>query len=459
MLSAVNLLFLTLLVFCAFSVVIAKHTVFSLLFLVYSFLLSLFLFLLSKCGVLALLFIVVYVGAIAVLFLFSIRIVGVFFLTMFRVVTFISFLVHFYLLLLVDKNRSIKNYPVYLVDTCIVIKGPILVSVLFIAITSTGFFSFVKAVLREGKNPNNLYSSYQIYAQALAIVTLFFLVIQVFSGIFVFFPGLLNSQFYPIAIILHTNVDSILFIPFYVLMWRSLYRGYFNSIEWYILSIPFLLLQLTADTGLSLKFYAHSSADKHAFYAAHVCFAFLFAMYFLSSLTPLKNLEFFNQMKPNNKHNNKSKFSLFMLFLIVYIIGILGTYMTILIFGHISYVSFGPSEKWYVLPFVGIGKTMPTGDFAGLTIGNIVALIAILILCFIPLLNTAKIRNTKNRPIFKFFFWIFIADLIVLVWVGLTPLTYSSLFIGQVATIYYFLFFLFIMPGVGVIENHLNKKK
>jgi NADH-quinone oxidoreductase subunit J len=70
--NTVSILFLTLLVFCAFSVVIAKHTVFSLLFLVNSFLLSSFLLLLLECEVLALLFIIVYVGAIAVLFLFAI---------------------------------------------------------------------------------------------------------------------------------------------------------------------------------------------------------------------------------------------------------------------------------------------------------------------------------------------------------------------------------------------------
>lgn len=64
--------FSILLVICSFMVVISKHQVFSLLFLVGSFLLSAFILLILECEFLALLFIVIYVGAIAVLFLFSV---------------------------------------------------------------------------------------------------------------------------------------------------------------------------------------------------------------------------------------------------------------------------------------------------------------------------------------------------------------------------------------------------
>jgi NADH-quinone oxidoreductase subunit J len=60
------------LVFSAFMVIVAQHPVFSLLFLVSSFIFSSFLLFLLECEFLALLFIVVYVGAIAILFLFAI---------------------------------------------------------------------------------------------------------------------------------------------------------------------------------------------------------------------------------------------------------------------------------------------------------------------------------------------------------------------------------------------------
>lgn len=60
------------LVFSAIMTVFSQHPVFSLLFLVCSFLFSSFLLFLLECEFLALLFIVIYVGAIAVLFLFAI---------------------------------------------------------------------------------------------------------------------------------------------------------------------------------------------------------------------------------------------------------------------------------------------------------------------------------------------------------------------------------------------------
>jgi NADH-quinone oxidoreductase subunit J len=66
------ILFSIFLVFSSIMVIIAKHPVFSLLFLVSSFIFSSFLLFLLECEFLALLFIIVYVGAIAILFLFSV---------------------------------------------------------------------------------------------------------------------------------------------------------------------------------------------------------------------------------------------------------------------------------------------------------------------------------------------------------------------------------------------------
>ena len=65
-------LFSIFLVFSSFMVVVSQHPVFSLLFLVSSFLFASFILFLLECEFLALLFIIVYVGAIAILFLFAI---------------------------------------------------------------------------------------------------------------------------------------------------------------------------------------------------------------------------------------------------------------------------------------------------------------------------------------------------------------------------------------------------
>lgn len=65
-------LFSIFLVFSAFMVVIVQHPVYALLFLVSSFLCASFILFLLECEFLAIVFIVVYVGAIAILFLFAI---------------------------------------------------------------------------------------------------------------------------------------------------------------------------------------------------------------------------------------------------------------------------------------------------------------------------------------------------------------------------------------------------
>lgn len=72
---SLNMLFYVFSIFLVFSssmVVLSQHPVFSLLFLVASFLFSAFLLFLLECEFLGLLFILIYVGAIAILFLFSI---------------------------------------------------------------------------------------------------------------------------------------------------------------------------------------------------------------------------------------------------------------------------------------------------------------------------------------------------------------------------------------------------
>ena len=60
------------LLFCSFMVTVVKHPVFSLLFLVSSFIVSAFMLFMLDCEFLAFVIIIVYVGAVAILFLFAI---------------------------------------------------------------------------------------------------------------------------------------------------------------------------------------------------------------------------------------------------------------------------------------------------------------------------------------------------------------------------------------------------
>ena len=68
---------------------------------------------------------------------------------------------------------------------------------------------------------------------------------------------------------------------------------------------------------------------------------------------------------------------------------------------------------------------------------------AILVLLVIPFINTSELRNTTYRPIFKFCFWFFIADFIILTWVGQKPVRDN--FILSRSNSNFLLFFIFFI--------------
>lgn len=106
--------------------------------------------------------------------------------------------------------------------------------------------------------------------------------------------------------------------------------------------------------------------------------------------------------------------------------------------------------EWYFLPFYAILRSIP---YKG---GGILAMVgAIAVLFIIPFINTSYIRNTTYRPLFKLCFWLFISDFLILTWIGQKPVKNTFVFVGQVATLYYFTFFLILIPVVGKIESAL----
>lgn len=106
--------------------------------------------------------------------------------------------------------------------------------------------------------------------------------------------------------------------------------------------------------------------------------------------------------------------------------------------------------EWYFLPYYAILRSIPHKT------GGILAMFGSLVVLFlVPYINTSDIRNTTYRPIFKFFFWLFIADFVVLAWAGQKPVKDTYILTGQIATVYYFLFFLVLLPVSGAIEKML----
>ena len=80
---------------------------------------------------------------------------------------------------------------------------------------------------------------------------------------------------------------------------------------------------------------------------------------------------------------------------------------------------------------------------------------AILILAALPWLDTSKIRSAVFRPLYKQFYWILVVDVLVLGYVGAMPAEGLYLLVARVATAYYFLHFLVILPVSGFKEKTL----
>jgi len=104
--------------------------------------------------------------------------------------------------------------------------------------------------------------------------------------------------------------------------------------------------------------------------------------------------------------------------------------------------------EWYYLPFYAILRAIP--DKLG---GVVMMFSAILILFALPWLDTSKVRSAKFRPLYKQFFWLFLANCLFLGYLGGKPAEGWYVPASQLATAYYFAHFLVIMPLLGKIEK------
>ena len=78
---------------------------------------------------------------------------------------------------------------------------------------------------------------------------------------------------------------------------------------------------------------------------------------------------------------------------------------------------------------------------------------AILILAVLPWLDTSKIRSAVFRPLYKQFYWILVADVLILGYMGAMPAEGLYLLIARIGTAYYFLHFLVILPLLSSVEK------
>ncbi|MGH6835023.1 MAG: cytochrome b, partial [Methylocella sp.] len=104
--------------------------------------------------------------------------------------------------------------------------------------------------------------------------------------------------------------------------------------------------------------------------------------------------------------------------------------------------------EWYYLPFYAILRSIPS------KLGGTAAMfVSVFIVAFLPWLDTSKVKSADYRPLYRIFFWLFVACAVLLGYMGSQPPEGGYVLAARFLTVYYFLYFLVILPLLGRFEK------
>ena len=111
--------------------------------------------------------------------------------------------------------------------------------------------------------------------------------------------------------------------------------------------------------------------------------------------------------------------------------------------------------EWYYLPFYAMLRaiTFNIGPIDSKLGGVLVMFGSIIVLFFLPWLDTSRVRSAAYRPIYRVLFWVFAFDCVFLGWLGAKPAEGIYPTLALIGTIYYFAHFLIILPILGLVEK------
>lgn len=304
----------------------------------------------------------------------------------------------------------------------------------------------------------------------------------------------------------HANVASFFFIFVYMHIARGLYYGSYKSprvLVWSIGVIILVLMMAIAFLGYVLPYgqmslwgatvitnllsaipifgqdiveliwggFSVSNATLNRFFSLHYLLPFLLAALVVAHLIAL---HVHGSNNPNGVTSSGDRYAMHPYFTFKDLVTIFAFFLvlSILVFfypnllGHSdNYIPADPMvtpasivPEWYLLPYYAILRSIPNK-----LLGVIAMFGSLLILLVLPITDLSRIRGNQFRPAMKLAFWFFVVDFFILMWIGSQHPNTPYVEIGQIATAFYFSWFLIIIPIIGLSENTLldlatNKK-
>jgi len=301
---------------------------------------------------------------------------------------------------------------------------------------------------------------------------------------------------------LHANGASMFFIVVYLHILRGLYYGSYASpreLVWILGVVILLLMIITAFIGYVLPWgqmsfwgatvitslasaipvvgtditywlwggFSVDNATLNRFFSLHYLLPFIIAG---ASIVHIAALHQYGSNNPLGINAGVDKVSFYPYFYVKDLIGwvVFIVFLSVFVFfypnalGHPdNYIPANPMStpphivpEWYFLPVYAILRSIPN------KLGGVAAIGLVFACLFaLPFLNTSPIRSTTFRPIFKKFYWFLVADCVLLGWIGMQPVEDPYVAVGQIASVFFFIYFLLIVPGLGKFENSLLRTR
>jgi ubiquinol-cytochrome c reductase cytochrome b subunit len=110
--------------------------------------------------------------------------------------------------------------------------------------------------------------------------------------------------------------------------------------------------------------------------------------------------------------------------------------------------------EWYFWPFYAILRAFTANFILDAKLWGVLAMFgSILLLFFLPWLDSSPVRSANYRPAYRIAFWVLVLDVLVLGYCGGSPAEAKYVIISQIAAAYYFAHFLIIVPLISRAER------